>query len=218
MNASRHFLRQRKGPLRGLLLDDVPEKSFHHDGVNIPWKEQHAILVCQQFQSRLIAELPATHKEQTWRVPFLIDTGAPDSYMHRKTLEAIGVKYDNVQDTVRVNVCGVETNVKPHDAKGKARLAYINILGMDFLMVKTSLSGKSFITTMRDHMDAHFHGQTVVVTDGTTTFRVSPKYPQVMDLKLAIKEYGMYALHTTMITASNSTRRNHTGRRGRCMG
>lgn len=148
---------------------------------------------------RYLISGPVTIKNKTFRVPFIIDTGAPITMIHQYTVRKFGVEFK--EEIVPVNIGIHSFNVSLHDASTRTvevvkdgqkvfekvvdHLAYLNLLGLDFLegaapQLASYISEN--ISKYQPPIDE------IVVTGNGVAISVTPKKPTVMHLKKAVKE------------------------------
>ena len=148
--------------------------------------------------SRYMVSAPVTIGKQCLRTPFLIDTGANRTLIHRITIEKFGKDPAMAQTLDKIAIghhtldVGVNnaTTVNENGVETTAWLGYLNLMGVDFLAVAVPELPKYLSENLSRFQPPLSE---FLVTDGKgITFPVTPKHPQVMDLKLAIKEYGMF--------------------------
>jgi hypothetical protein len=147
------------------------------------------------FHRRIIVTSPVRLGEKCLRVPFLVDTGAPSTYLHHLGVKKFIGDGNAILRQYTISIGGTEFEAETHDSSethnsSVGAVAYVNILGMDFLDDASPV--------LLDYFSIAFakkYGPEVVdvwVTDGMVSFPAKPKKPQVAYLKAAIKEYGMY--------------------------
>jgi hypothetical protein len=151
------------------------------------------------YHRRIIVAAPVTIEDVCLRTPLLVDTGSPQTFLHRVALRKFFGKDFKAQDSYDIKVGVLSVKGQYHDSTTGV-LARLNVLGMDFLQDAAPLL--PFLT----ESFAKFNGNlpmTVLATDGKVTFPIKPAQMKVMYLKKAIKEVGMCALPYPALTIKN---------------
>ena len=91
------------------------------------------------FNRRIITALPCTFAKKTLLVPFLVDTGAPQTYLHTIALNKFTKEENRVGNAWDMHVHQTLLKVTENSTSdGKHVLSHLNVLGMDFLEEVTS--------------------------------------------------------------------------------
>ena len=179
-----------------VLAQDIDPVKFHTTclpGLYQPVDITASFSKCHKlFNRRIIVSAPVELGSKCLRVPFLVDTGAPSTYLHSIGVEKFVGCGNPIMSHYSIKVGGVELQADSHDLSTGA-VAYLNILGMDFL----DDAAPNLLTYFTEAFGKYNGGAVTeyLVSDGRgVAFRVTPKHPDVMSLKQAIKEYMTYAL------------------------
>ncbi len=141
----------------------------------------------KMFHRRIVVSAPVALGGKCLRVPFVVGTGAPSTYLHPVAVQKFIGQGSLVSDSYSTAVCGVPLKAATHDTQ-HGHVAHLNVLGMDFLddaapelMAFFSEAFASYVTRANE-VD-------VFVTDGKgTTAPITAEGARVMHLKLAIKK------------------------------
>jgi hypothetical protein len=153
------------------------------------------------YNRRIIVAAPVTIGDVCLRTPLLVDTGAPQTYLHHIALRKFFGKDFKPQDSydIKVGVLGIKGQY--HDTTSGV-LSCLNVLGMDFLQAAAP-SLLPFLTESFAKLDGNLPMTEVLATDGKVTFPIQPAQMKVMYLKKAIKEVCMCALPYPALTIKN---------------
>jgi hypothetical protein len=209
MQPTRQMLNSGKGlwDVNKLLLDDVSSEAFHkksHELVYQPARQgDKPIIQYRTFTkpiSRLFGVFPCQLRFKQSKClwcPFIIDTGAPASFLHEKTLEMLvgGTVKEDVVDGL---VAGTVVNMKVNQAVGRQKLAYLNLLGIDFLQEAIDSLPNAMVTLIHEKSVASAvkpivwvkllaHGEDPVNPSSSVAFTVLPATNNVDGLKKAVK-------------------------------
>lgn len=182
-----------------VLAQDISPDDFHKScipGLYEPVVSLKTFGKCHRlYHRRIITSLPCTYAKKTLLVPFLVDTGAPRTYLHSIALDKFNIDRTTLEHKVHVNETPL-TVLENTCSDGRHVLSHLNVLGMDFLdeAVPDMIA---FFTQQFSKMKPLSE---VIVTDGNVTFLVKPERMQVMCLKDAITEKMKYALPSPMLT------------------
>jgi hypothetical protein len=140
--------------------------------------------------SRLLAAMPITLRGRTKLVPFLLDTGAPQSMIHSDALkrfgyhdslpESVPIQFGQIRAELALNPNTFGAGDQPH------HIGFMNIIGLDIIGV--------VCRDLPEHLAAHFAQVQLIGPvwvrqrggDGAS-FKAFPKRGNVDALKKAIK-------------------------------
>lgn len=141
--------------------------------------------ILDRYDSRLVITAPTTLGNQCKNVPFIIDTGAPITVIHKDTIGRFLKNFDvdqardaNIDILIGQEPISARVNI---DTKGTFK--HLNLIGLDFI--------QQAIPGFRGYINANISKfqplGNVPVTNGTIATMVTPEKPLVMCLKDAIK-------------------------------
>jgi hypothetical protein len=202
----------RKGPNRiqqvatlPVLAQDIDHIDFHtkwHPGLYSPVAQDTPFVTCKiLFYRRIITAAPVSLNNKCLLTPFLVDTGAPSTYLHTYALKKFyaqevadfrkipgNEKKDPPFSSEFVMNIGPKEICAGHNTNTDERLvlSHLNILGMDFLEI--ALPGllpwiSENFTKFQPPISS-----VVVNFNDVRRFVVFPKQPRVLELRVAIKE------------------------------
>jgi hypothetical protein len=176
--------------LQDLCFEDMA-KHFPKSLIHATCEATQEPMFALSATDRALALMPITTttggKQMTAWAPFLIDCGSPGTFFTPKTIDAL--KLDTA-DHVAVMGKRVLWN------QSGGHFDDLNLLGTNFLrggdlLIRYPAAVVSF--KLADVSPETW------VTDGKMAFCVSPKHADVAALKLAIKEYCMYAMNPALL-------------------
>ena len=120
-----------------VLAQDISPDEFHSTcmpGLYEPVSASSPVGKCHKlFNRRVITALPCTWNKRTLLVPFLVGTGAPQTYLHTIALDKFQVLRDGL-NVYKVEVAGIPLRATENfHSDGSSVVSHLNILGMDFL-------------------------------------------------------------------------------------
>jgi hypothetical protein len=188
-----------------ILAQDMEPADFHfkclsglydRTQASEPFSECHI-----KFNRRLIVAAPLTIGDVCLRTPFLVCTGAPQTYLHDIALRKFLGEDFKPQDAYDIKVGVLGFKGQYHNTTTGV-LAGLNVLGMDILQ-NAAPTLVPFLTESFAKLNDNLPMTEVLATDGKVTFPITPKQMKVMYLKKAIKEVGMCALPYPTLTIKN---------------
>jgi hypothetical protein len=188
-----------------VIAQDIDQNDFHSKCMPLLYTSTTETAAFSKvhnlYNRRLIVRAPVTVEGKCLFIPMLVDTGAPQTYLHHFALGKFLGKAALVDSySIKVGVTPIQATA--HDTQTGV-VAHMNILGMDFLNegIPTLIPfmSEAFVNlSARDQPISE-----VWVTDGKASFPVKPEGMKVAHLKKAIKEYRMYALPPFALTIKN---------------
>ena len=134
-----------------LLLTDVASEDLH-SGVSTALGSEYLIVATEEqsrarevvgiiwgLHNRLFVPLVVRRRDSYKKVHFLVDTGAPRTYLSKEVLTSFGISTDNITSSttiaITINAINIAVTMSPTDG----HFSDINLLGVDFLDVSKSL-------------------------------------------------------------------------------
>ena len=186
-----------------VLAQDISREDFHVKclpGLYDPVERNSPFSKCEMlFNRRIIVSVPCSVNKKCLRVPMLVDTGAPSTYLHTIAMEKFFDSSQNVPSSFDAYIGNHLVKAQMNTEVDEKRVtAYLNILGMDFLnsAVPELLP---WISAQLSKVQPQEMKTEFIVTGADSTFPVTPKHPFVMYLKQAIKENKMYRMDASRI-------------------